>query len=233
MSTPQIFREVTELWPLSSIGVIPRLSVIYRIVHLPTGREYIGSAVDFLKRASCHRVMLRAGKHHSKYLQNAFTKHSESEFAFGIVEIVSELGELVRREQIHILARRPEFNSKQVSSSTLGFIYSEESKRRMSDAAKKRANTPEFKARISALFKGKKRDRSVVERSASKLRGRKGWKPNEAQKQNLSAKAKGRIVSSKTAAKISAHHMGRKLSEAHKAAISKGHQKRKLWAHSH
>lgn len=49
-------------------------SGIYEIVNTINGKRYVGSAVSLKRRWVDHRRDLRAGKHHSRHLQNAWAK---------------------------------------------------------------------------------------------------------------------------------------------------------------
>ena len=55
---------------------------VYAIVHIPTNRAYVGSSVNLTRRFKEHRTSLRASRHHSKYLQNAWNKYGENSFEF-------------------------------------------------------------------------------------------------------------------------------------------------------
>ena len=58
---------------------------VYRIVHLGSGRFYIGSSKNIPVRFSRHKSMLRAGNHHSKFLQSVWNKNKGKEFVFQVV----------------------------------------------------------------------------------------------------------------------------------------------------
>lgn len=74
-------------------------SGIYKIVNLVTGRAYIGSSKDIVKRFSQHLKALRNGKHINVYLQRSFDKHGEDAFEFKVIEHTTNLFE---RESYHI-----------------------------------------------------------------------------------------------------------------------------------
>ena len=63
-------------------------SGIYAIVHIETGRKYVGSAVNLTKRWNIHRHGLRNKKHHSAALQRAWDKYGEAAFSFEVLEVV-------------------------------------------------------------------------------------------------------------------------------------------------
>jgi group I intron endonuclease len=59
---------------------------IYMIVHVNSGKKYIGSSVTPADRLSVHRRALRKGKHSNCHLQNAWNVHGEKSFEFSIIE---------------------------------------------------------------------------------------------------------------------------------------------------
>lgn len=107
-------------------------SGIYEIVCLPTGRRYVGSAVDLRVRKNLHWSQLKRGAHHSRFLQRAWKKYGPSNFRFSVLESVSQVEALTTREQHHIDLLEPEFNSCPVAASSLGYRHTPESKRKMS-----------------------------------------------------------------------------------------------------
>ncbi|MCR4299295.1 MAG: GIY-YIG nuclease family protein, partial [Gallionella sp.] len=70
-------------------------SGIYKIEHTTSGKVYIGSAADLVKRFSTHRVALRKSKHPNSKLQRAWNKYGEAEFMFSIIEPVEEKARLI------------------------------------------------------------------------------------------------------------------------------------------
>jgi hypothetical protein len=65
----------------------PAASGIYQIACVPTGKIYVGSAVNMKKRWYEHRRALRKGCHRNPYLQNAWAKYGEANFEFSILEL--------------------------------------------------------------------------------------------------------------------------------------------------
>lgn len=82
---------------------LPRTSGIYAIVHVPSGRHYVGQTVDFRDRLPGHVRQLRKDRHETPYLQHAFNKYGEAEFAIKILEVcLNEEVILCAREQYWI-----------------------------------------------------------------------------------------------------------------------------------
>jgi hypothetical protein len=63
---------------------------IYAVRHVASGKLYIGSAVDILKRWGEHRYHLDRGTHHSRYLQRAWRKHGPDAFVWEILSTAED-----------------------------------------------------------------------------------------------------------------------------------------------
>ncbi len=128
-------------------------SGIYEIVNRANGKRYVGSAACFRVRFNSHRMHLRRGSHHNRYLQASFAKHGEAAFDFKPLLVCSK-PDLIMFEQRAIDALAPEYNIARTAGNTLGV--------RLSD---------ECKAKISAKAMGRKYSAETVEKRASKIRG--------------------------------------------------------------
>lgn len=64
----------------------PKHPGIYAIIHVESGKLYIGSASNIYSRWRTHKSELRRGLHHSPHLQNAWNKYGESAFQFTVIE---------------------------------------------------------------------------------------------------------------------------------------------------
>jgi len=69
-------------------SIPPHSSGVYRIRCLPTGKIYVGSAVDLYERWYEHRRNLRRGNHINAHLQAAWNKYGEENFEFSVLEFV-------------------------------------------------------------------------------------------------------------------------------------------------
>lgn len=108
---------------------IPRTSGIYKITCLPTGKVYIGSAVNLRQRWTDHRKTLRGNRHQNIHLQRAWNKYGEQSFGFEIVELVMFAEDLIGREQHWIDVTRAceeGFNIAPTAGSQLGMRYGPE-----------------------------------------------------------------------------------------------------------
>jgi group I intron endonuclease len=95
----KIFRELIEFFLAdSTTKSIPRASGIYQIRCVPTGKIYVGSAVDLRTRWQHHCELLRRHKHRNKYLQAAWDKYGPASFELDILELTAR-EHLLEREQ--------------------------------------------------------------------------------------------------------------------------------------
>ncbi len=172
-------------------------SGIYEIVNVHNGRRYVGSAMSIDKRWKEHRRGLGTGRHHSRFLQRCWDKYGPDSFRFSVLLICSRAN-LLMYEQAAIDALQPEYNTALVAGSRLGVKMSDESKAKLSEAAKRTRNftghrhSEESKAKISASRKGKGGGPMGAERRAK-----------------IGAAHKGRVVTQERRAKISATLTGK------------------------
>ena len=138
---------------------IPHTSGIYKIICLPTGKIYVGSAINISARWQGHRSSLRLGKHHSRHLQNAWNKYGEAAFQHEVIELVLS-SFLLEREQYWLDRLRsfdPDrgFNRSPTAGTTAGTPRSVEHRAKLSEVAKKRMADPERRAAVSRVHTGK------------------------------------------------------------------------------
>ncbi len=81
---------------------------IYAIVHLASGRRYIGSAANIDGRWRGHRSDLRKGRHSSPYLQHVWTKHGEHGFVFVVLETLPKDSKALKSREQYWLDLFPE-----------------------------------------------------------------------------------------------------------------------------
>lgn len=156
------------------MNTIPRASGIYKITCVPTGKFYIGSAVNLYNRKAMHWSTAKSGKHKNPYLQNAWNKYGETEFSFEVLELTAKSDLLIREQywldETHVCDRKIGFNACGIAGSPLGLKRGIEAKQRMSDAAKRRIrypNSPEHRNNISLGKKGKyKKPLTIAHRNA-------------------------------------------------------------------
>ena len=122
---------------------------IYKITNLPTGRFYIGSAVNVERRWKRHVYDFKAQRHHNSKLQRAWDKYGEHAFTFELLEEVTDPTILLEREQHYMDTLKPFYNINPKAGSNLGRKMPDTMKQKMAALRKAEwANmTPEERAR--------------------------------------------------------------------------------------
>lgn len=162
-----------------------KLGGVYSIIHIGSGRLYIGSALFFYKRWSEHRIKLSKNIHPNKRLQNFWNKYGKENFKFEIIEVIkSPTKELLeQREQYWIdyyksSDRNLGFNIRKISSSNLGFKHSDETKQKMRLAHLGKKQSSEHIKNAAASHRGKKRTEEQAKRCAH------GWTDEQKRRQS-------------------------------------------------
>lgn len=175
---------------------------VYEIKNTLDGKVYIGSSVHVGRRIAAHRCALKRGSHSSAHLQAAWNKHGAAVFVFRPLLLCAEKDLLFYEQRLidGFKANDPAhgYNKRPVAASNAGMHLSEEHKRkiaasmprgeahmyhgkRLSDAAYKAAAdlkraeglSPEWRANLSAVRKGKKKPEGFGAKIAAVRRGRK------------------------------------------------------------
>lgn len=160
-------------------------SGVYEILHVESGKRYIGSARDFQKRWNAHRSHLRRGSHHSPHLQRSWLKHGEAGFEFRILE-PCDPSHVILFEQVWLDWCKPEFNVCPKAYSTAGRKFTEATKekiRQSSIGKKMPARTAEYREKISKAHKGKQKS---SEHMKALQAGREKHIPTKAQREAIS-----------------------------------------------
>jgi group I intron endonuclease len=152
---------------MAAATISGRVSGVYAIRNLVSGRIYVGSSANIKHRWMTHRHQLNNGTHHSRLLQRSWEKHGAMAFSFEIIEIVETTDDLLSREQYWIDALNSHsascgFNILKVAGSPRGHKFSAATR-----------------AKMSAVRLGKKLPTFSVEHRAALSASRKG-KPNPA-----------------------------------------------------
>ncbi|BFG72109.1 hypothetical protein PTKU46_01420 [Paraburkholderia terrae] len=106
-----------------------KLPGVYEIVHIKSGRTYIGSAADMVKRVAYHRWALRYCRHHNRFLQRSWDKYGELAFGFRPL-FVCPVADLLFFEQRAIDVLAPEFNVLPVAGGVRGHKWTAEQRAR-------------------------------------------------------------------------------------------------------
>jgi hypothetical protein len=89
---------------------------VYAVVHLSSGKQYIGSTHSFIARYNGHVDALRTNKHSSKALQHDWDIDGEDAFAFKVIEYVDNAAERRNREQHWMYVRLAERGSNEYNT---------------------------------------------------------------------------------------------------------------------
>lgn len=135
-------------------------SGIYYILHLSSGRHYVGSAKSLIARKRSHFWNLKNGPHHNSKLQRSWNKYGELDFSFHVLEECTPES-LEDREQFWMDATRPYYNILRKARSAQGFVMPEDVKQKIGQ------NT---KSKYAALSEDEKRRRAELH--AQKITGR-------------------------------------------------------------
>ena len=166
-------------------------SGVYTIT-APSGRQYVGSAVNFNSRWSVHRYHLQAGTHHSRKLQAAWNKYGE-QLRFDRLLICAR-EHVVMYEQLAIDALRPALNVAPMAGSSLGYRHTQETKARFNERKQARKDTPACLAAMAA-----RRGVPLSEEHKAKVQAAKiGVKRSDAARASMSAAQMGKKQSAET-----------------------------------
>jgi group I intron endonuclease len=167
-------------------------SCVYVIVHLKSGKVYIGQAQHVQRRWYEHKRTLNNGKHHNRYLQRAWDKYGEKAFRFRILEHCS-VDTLNEREQHYLNIYISKGNCYNISVDAVSGMRG----RKSSDETRE-------KIRLARL------GTTLSEATKQKLRvANKGKIISEEARRKSSQTQKGRIVSNETREKMSAAKKGK------------------------
>lgn len=162
--------------------------VIYSIDCKKNGKCYIGRTSDPKRRQQDHFCSLRGRRHRNAHLQAAFNKYGETSFSWRVL-IVCKSEQDARENEQWFLRKMWEldclFNLAKSSEGGgyKGRIVSEETRKRMSEAAKRTFSNPEARRKLSE--------------------SRKGFKMSDEQKAKLSAIHKGKVLTEEHKQKMS------------------------------
>lgn len=164
---------------------------IYMLVNKVTSKVYVGSSRNCDRRKSEHISKLRRGVHVNAKLQAAWNKYGEDAFEFKTVFTVLDVSQIEAIEQKFLDeadAVRTGYNLAPKAGNTAGWKAPPETRKRMSEAAKKRDNSLQVQ-RMADATRGKKRPQYVIDAMQA---GRKANLLSEETRAQMSASAKAR-----------------------------------------
>lgn len=215
---------------VNNLTEIPSVSGIYYIEIESKG--YVGSTQNLKVRLQSHINGLRSGKHHSKYLQNAYNKYLYYNL---YILCTCPISYLLKVEQIFLDSQNIDtsYCMRKIADRNTGFKHSDATKEKFRQIMQ----DPDKKDRIGTLYRGKKKTKEQIEKVASQLRGKKqsqlsnekrklSWElfkqtdQYEAWRLSMRDINKGKVLSEKQREEIRKRMTGRKPSEETKAKMS-------------
>jgi len=212
---------------------------IYSITNNITGDKYIGSSYDLQRRFRVHKSELAKGTHKNKHLQFAWNK-CRGDFSFSVIEYCEE-SKCLEREQFWIDSTSPKYNMCKTAGGgsfigiNKGRIFSEETRKRMSESAKARPpSSPETRRKQSEKLIGRKRVLTDEHKENLRLEydKRVGAKTSEETKEKMRISAKNSPLVAEQIKRLAILNKGRKypgkkLSEETKRKIGNSNKGKK------
>lgn len=198
---------------------------VYSITNIINNKIYVGSSINIGSRFERHRNDLIKNKHGNQRLQRAWNKYGKDNFKFNILELVAKEDEveilrdsLLNREQFWIDFHKcynPQFgyNLNPKADSSIGRVFTEEHRRKLSEAHKGRKQTKEAKEKLSKALKGR----------PSKL---KGVKISEEHRKNIGKSKLGFKHTPETVQKMKEKRKEQIVTEEYRENMRKAQQKR-------
>ena len=138
-------------------------SGVYAFLNRTTGKFYVGSTGDLLKRLREHLNALHRGDHHSRKLQSSWNKHGAGTWAWMVLEDCRNDKETLLVREAFWMERLDSVNSGYnvciVPGSCKGIRLSDEHRRKIGNSNRNQRRDPhseEHKKAISAKLKGRK-----------------------------------------------------------------------------
>lgn len=189
---------------------------VYSIKCSANRKLYIGSSSrGCSQRWWDHKKALRTNTHHSVLLQRAWNKYGEQQFVFEMVEITIPDKAVVREQHYMDLyeTTNPQkgFNICSKAGSCRGVIRTDEQRRKMSEAQRRRKPpSDETKRKMSESQRGKKMSPEAIEKTR---RAHLGRKYSAEQRRANSERNKGKKLSPQHLQKLIDANRGRVISD--------------------
>ena len=144
---------------------------VYAIENAVNGRRYIGSTTNYKSRWHTHKSTLRRGKHHSFILQKAWDKYGEDAFTFKLLLICPKDMRIEYEERLMPLQ---DYNVMRTAHEVLvrgGWKHSEEFKAKISALHKGKPLTSEHRKKLSASRTGYKYEQAFKDKARNRQLG--------------------------------------------------------------
>lgn len=119
---------------LNSTGIKKgeKCGIVYKLINTVNSKFYIGSTIHPFNRLFKHFSLLKTNKHTNRYLQKAYNKYGFPAFKIEIIEQNLDFSKVLEREQYYIDQLNPQYNLAKKVQSSLGIVWSKESKKKFS-----------------------------------------------------------------------------------------------------
>lgn len=144
---------------------------IYEIVHVASGKRYVGSSIDIPRRWGEHLRQIRGGRHANPKLMNFFRKYGEDAFEFRVLLECSASDMLIFEQQE--IDKGAYLNISPTAGNTLGREVSQKTRERHSRARAKMWQDPAYRgaqaARMSSQSSQQWKDPEYKEMMRAKI----------------------------------------------------------------
>ncbi len=223
---------------------LPREWTIYALADPRTGCvRYVGWAYQPNKRLSDHIYKAQKEKTHKANWLNQLSRLGVRPLLVELEKGTGDWGEAERRWIKHFISNGADLcNATAGGEGIVGYRFSEETRRVMSQKKRGCKLTPEHIARVTAANRGQKRSPETIEKIK---RNRKpyhptpemrehlkavcsGWHHTEEARAKIAAAGRGREVSEETKRRIGEKKKGKPLTDEHRQKLSEAHKGKKL-----
>jgi len=221
---------------------IPPVPGVYVIESVIDNRKYVGGTCNLRNRLKEHKFSLRRGVHENPNLRNFYNEYGNNHLKFSPLEFCSEEN-LSAREQFYLDSLQPSFNVHKSTKGRLGLPLSYETKRKISEANKiaqkgkkgpmdGKQHTEETKRKLSEIAKKRRLSEATKQKISASLKGRPsptaGRPLSEEHKQKLRDVASKYRHSQESKDKIRKALTGKKKSKEHVEKCKEA--MKKFWA---
>lgn len=174
-------------------------SGVYMIKNNVNNKIYIGSSKNINKRWLAHKFILNNKKHCNKHLNSAWNKYGEDNFIFSVIEY-EELDKLIEREQHYIdyydtTNKNIGYNIAPKAGTNLGWQPSKETRRKMSDSAKRKPPiSEETRKKLSIARRGNKNACRIVSDEERKKISESHIRINRGEKNGMSITNRNEVI---------------------------------------
>ena len=207
--------------------------VVYKIVHIDSGKMYIGITINYKKRIKTHFIY---GTKNRSHLHNAIQKYGKEKFQYEIIDRCDCWNNLCQKEIKYIKlfnTKSPNgYNLTEGGDGSLGIVISGKTRKKMSESHKGK-NHPNYgkrasdgsRKKMSESHKGKKNFNYGKKRDIETCKKISEANKNPSEKTLEKMRNAQRNRSKETCKKLSESHKGKKLSSKTKKLISQTQQK--------